>query len=1175
MAKMMKRLIAAAITASMLTSVVAVPVFASEEEGGSTPPSVTVQIKNESGDVIGTMTSTTDKQTSGGTSTTVTDNKWNTSETTNKPGESQSTGENTTQRDDTSTTVEKDGQETITENVVKDSNGTTESGSAIGSETTTTTITTTTTTTKENIEVEDAVVETKPGQPDDQYGEEGSFIPGNGEGGATSSDWEATGDVVGGQWETVEGSEQTTTEETVPQELVKDALVEDQTEGGVKLEFKESNGYSDSKNITIKIEDVMPKQEDLPEGSVVEPVTDEETGKVIGYKITTYTNETTGEAGEIVEDANSGEGKNLDQTKTETSIVYLEKGKYGTDDYENKDKNGNLVSSKVTTELEDGTGYKITETVVKNEDIQDGESTENTEGKDKFVNKPTLPEGAKWADENETSYVQLPKKPEASETVGEDGKKTVVSWEEVIDENTSAVIGYKTTTTVTDKDGKLISRESETEYGTITSFNTSVQTDPETKQTTTVTETYVQGLKQIATYIEKVKGYQETTSTKVGNEEAYTLVETADGKMVFMYQGKMYEVAGGNDLAVSTDYASGGTNGAVNINNFVIVRDKDGNLKQIPVTDVRSTSGKLSDTDVLAEDNDLRIYGEKVDGESVTDYYSNQVIGDGTKKPGDAHSASDENTEDEKWALIGYGLFSDFAALEKGNNNKVHQTKMFTLERVNADGTTEYQYVYCVEMGVETLGQRYYGSENYTNNNKNISWNDSDEADGTIGELRSVCLNGFWGTEDGLGSLEAVKDLMRRNGLADEADLLTAGMAVTATQAAIWEFGANAEGKFGGEDYDFVELFNRDGGNKGFEPEKPTDCKEDDPKYQEYLKALNEYNEYKAKENAIIVLRDLLVDLAKSEVNEKGESAGLAEAIDKTDITDSSITLNNKVTEKNGDGESVVRKDSNGNELYNADLGFTLDVSTSSINGDLKVTVKQGGQPIGYYRLAGDDKNDGFSKTLGEFFGKIYPDENGTYTLAGLELAEGVKIDLQLTGTQHLDDGVYLFDNRSYQDFVGLAKLENEINLTFSMEFSTSDNNKLNHTEKEWNESKTDTQAFERENYYYKETFGTKTTENVTVTTKVFGTVTQADTTTQTTEELREWEIYYEEFTPVEEGGFFTLIRNNEEAPAVIIDEQVPLARAPKTGDASVALVMVMFFATCGLVYINRKRELV
>ena len=35
MAKMMKRLIAAAITASMLTSVVAVPVFASEEEGGS------------------------------------------------------------------------------------------------------------------------------------------------------------------------------------------------------------------------------------------------------------------------------------------------------------------------------------------------------------------------------------------------------------------------------------------------------------------------------------------------------------------------------------------------------------------------------------------------------------------------------------------------------------------------------------------------------------------------------------------------------------------------------------------------------------------------------------------------------------------------------------------------------------------------------------------------------------------------------------------------------------------------------------------------------------------------------------------------------------------------------------------------------------------------------------
>lgn len=1121
MAKMMKRLIAMAITVSMFTSVIAMPISAAEEESPNS--TVTVEIKNENGDVIGTMTSTTDTKVEETDSTysesTKTDSEWNTSDTTENIGDPQQTDENTTQQTDVTTTVEKNGEETTEDKVTVDGDGNiTETGSTVGSETTETTITTDTTTTTEGAELEEPKVEGPTTTEEDkvEFGEEGDLISDG------SSDWTPDTDKdEEGKWEAVDGTASETEGEKKDQHLVGDAL----SNGDVKLEMtapgEGETETTDSEKVVIKLEDVIPEAK---EGETVEAIKDD-AGNIIGYKIIKYSdakaNEDNSDA--IVEDTASGEGPKKDGEATvEVDVEYLKPQGYQEGTKEGTNEDGSTYTEK-TESLEDGTGFKVTTTVIQNEASDAVIAPESTPGTDKFVNTPVIPEDAVWQSEDKTSYIQLPKKPEASESTDANGVKTVVSVEELKDELSGSVIGYKKTVTVTDAEGKLLSRESESQYGTITKFNTTVTKDPETKQTITVTEATVKGLKSVQKYIETVMGYQEESFTRVGEEDAYQLIDTAEG-LVFWYNGKMYKVENNSTLEENRDILD---------------------------------SSKIDTT--KAEDDDLRWQGDKVayndNGtlNSIEGYYSAQEFGS-------------FNGNYKNWTFVGYGLFSDFAA-EK-TDGETHRTSQFAVKK---DG--EVRYLYCVEVGVhldnrDTFGDPYIADQ-VGQNSENISWKGNSDktvaASGTIGQLRSVCLNGFWGTEEGLGSLEAVKDLMRREAEAMEraaktdaekaeaqkmreyADKLTAGMALTATQVAIWEFGASEAGGFGGEDYNFVKQY------VGYKNNGST----------------NKYKEADASDAEIIVaLRDLLVDLAKDPDGE-----GLSEVIDEKSITDSSITLTSKATNEDG-----TAKKENGKNVYNGNLGFTLDVSTSSINGDLKLVVKQGNKTVGTYRLAGDDKTD----LTDIIYKKIYPDANGTYILEDVELIEGVKIDLALTGTQHLDDGIYVFNDavggKNKQDLVGLSTLEQDVNLTFSMEFNVVDP-ALEHTEKTWEESKTDKNAFTKDKYYHSDTYGTNTTKQVTVTTKLLGTVTQVDSTTQSTIQLKDWETYYSNYIPGEGGGHpgvFTM--GHGPIPGddvVILDEEVPLAAAPKTGDFTAALVLISLCSACGLIVINRKRGMI
>lgn len=107
--------------------------------------------------------------------------------------------------------------------------------------------------------------------------------------------------------------------------------------------------------------------------------------------------------------------------------------------------------------------------------------------------------------------------------------------------------------------------------------------------------------------------------------------------------------------------------------------------------------------------------------------------------------------------------------------------------------------VYCADMSVNTENGVTYYLENtedadyYTNPNNSAK----DPTGGA--HLREIATNGYWGTEEGMGSLsELVEKLLKakeegnsvlQDITEDQIKSLTSGQAMAATQAAIWKYG--------------------------------------------------------------------------------------------------------------------------------------------------------------------------------------------------------------------------------------------------------------------------------------------------------------------------------------------------------------------------------------------------
>lgn len=466
---------------------------------------------------------------------------------------------------------------------------------------------------------------------------------------------------------------------------------------------------------------------------------------------------------------------------------------------------------------------------------------------------------------------------------------------------------------------------------------------------------------------------------------------------------------------------------------------------------------------------------------------------------------------DYKW-LGEYGLES--AIRVEAGSVTTWQPHQFVL--VDEDGNKHY--VYCADFEVSPQENFRYDMENLE---------DADYYNDEYAQhIRAIAMNGYWGTESGTGSLEAVKALMEKSGLftKKEIDNLTAGEALTATQAAIWKFGNSGSTKF---DDDIVGAYYNGGYSFNYNYENETVQK----------------------------LYDYLITLTEE------ASEGTTLITENNFATNASITVYDKVE------DAVANLDNNtDNDVYNTSISFSLLVEPTE-QDDLVVTVLgNDNEVITKIRLAGDDSEDDAS-----IFSKLFKknDEDKTYTIENLQIAEGVNITLNLSGTQYLNQGVYLYTSEvrgsgnnalSSQTFVGLGEGERDVNLNVNLKFEVTDpQTELKTTDKETKQTISETRIATKSDTKTV----TEVSNHITVTTEVTETTKRAWTKEQKKEYTYEydWEQYDDDWGDGDGDGFD------------ILDEDVPLANAPKTGDISGLWAVISLCALGGVLLLNKKRE--
>lgn len=281
--------------------------------------------------------------------------------------------------------------------------------------------------------------------------------------------------------------------------------------------------------------------------------------------------------------------------------------------------------------------------------------------------------------------------------------------------------------------------------------------------------------------------------------------------------------------------------------------------------------------------------------------------------------------------------------------------------------------------------------------------------------IRAIAQNGYWGASEGAGSLDAVKQMLvdaYNNGEIDRNNYgglatawgfdtyLTDGMALAATQAALWTFGNSGDLMIDRED-PFTSYYQATSGKN--------------------------WRDLDSREWALTkALYDYLIAQTEAPTDRN------------TLINENNFATNASLT--------VGQRDEDSGK-YEADLTFTLAVMPDTESDDLLVHVVVGGEIVETRRLAGDD--------TGTQYGVIPRSEDGSYTLSGLKLADGVNIDLKLTGTQNIGEGVYLFTSEvstdavgidengepvfSSQTFVGIESGRQSVDLSVSLNFTVNE----------------------------------------------------------------------------------------------------------------------------------------
>ena len=335
-------------------------------------------------------------------------------------------------------------------------------------------------------------------------------------------------------------------------------------------------------------------------------------------------------------------------------------------------------------------------------------------------------------------------------------------------------------------------------------------------------------------------------------------------------------------------------------------------------------------------------------------------------------------------------------------------------------------------------------------------------------------------------------------------DAITPGQALAATQVAIW---THANDETEGDKIDYERLI-----ISGYK--NPTiPGKEDAAGANAVLSYLLGLDPTSKEESTEIIDRDSFI---------KEDSM--------------SLTVGDKVAD-----HANNKDDNKDNDVYETSINFALVVTPSQDNDDLVVQVvalnANGESYIAATgRIAGDSSNDeGFNEVT-------FNSESGEYSLKGLNLAENsnFSFDLKLTGTQYLEEGVYIFTSEvrngaPSQTFVGMAEGDKEVNVSqsFDIVFDVDEN-------------------------------------DYTVVTRRWGSDTAAKKQTGSGSGSNNSPKVTLSISPAAAAA-----AEASDDELTILDEEVPLAAAPETGDNSIVYVLMSLISLCGIALLMMKKNAV
>ncbi len=289
------------------------------------------------------------------------------------------------------------------------------------------------------------------------------------------------------------------------------------------------------------------------------------------------------------------------------------------------------------------------------------------------------------------------------------------------------------------------------------------------------------------------------------------------------------------------------------------------------------------------------------------------------------------------------------------------------------DNNGNVYYTYCCDVATDANLQDTYNGKNV----EEATYYKPEDAE----HIRYICMNGYWGSVSGMGSLEVFKQLLLDNGVLTEAEAaaLTHGEALTATQAAIWKFG-NSELSFAVDESVVTG-----------------------PALKNYYFSSTDYDwlaNYIQGGNQIKKIYDFLI-IGKIPAHPQITVLTKANSLDGVDI---------EVNERISQGQATD------SDVYLVDLSF--EIGTEIIESDeLKVLISQNEETLATVDL-----------TAGE----------AVYKVTDLQLQENSDIILQLNGSRELNSGCYIFEaekNDEAQTLVGVAAGTQFVGLQRSVQF--------------------------------------------------------------------------------------------------------------------------------------------